>query len=53
MTDLDKLKAWDAGFKAYFEGMPQKNVPDYPEADLRDEWNVGWISARDADERGD
>jgi len=53
MTDKEKLEAWDAGFKAYFDGVPQKDCPDYPDEDARGEWNVGWLTARDADQRGD
>lgn len=55
MSDKEKLEAWDTGFKAYFEGVLQKDCPSYPEEDLRGEWNVGWLtaqSAEDAVERG-
>ena len=53
MTDLEKLQAWDAGFKAYFEGVPQKDCPDYADEESRGEWNVGWLTALSADERGE
>jgi len=52
MTDYEKLQAWDAGFKAYWEKKPQTDCPDYPESDLRDEWMTGWLTAQSADEGG-
>lgn len=51
MTDKEKLEAWDAGFKAYWDKKEQSACPNYPESDLRDEWMGGWLTAQDADQR--
>ena len=52
MTDYDKLKAWDTGFKAYWEKKEQPDCPDYSSQDERDEWMMGWLTAQTADKTG-
>jgi ribosome modulation factor len=46
MTESQRKESYDAGWDGYFAGKTQQDCPSYPEQDMRDEWNIGWLSAQ-------
>ncbi len=45
MTESQRKESYDAGWDGFFAGKTQQECPDYPEQEMRDEWNIGWLSA--------
>lgn len=45
MTESQRKESYDSGWDGFFTGKMQQDCPDYPEQEMRDEWNIGWLSA--------
>lgn len=52
ITEQDKVKAFDDGWKAYWAKTDQDKNPfnEGEQNDLYEEWALGWIRAYDADQ---
>jgi hypothetical protein len=50
ITAMDRLNAYDAGLKAYWNYEKQDTNPYTENQELRDEWMLGWLRAQEIDQ---